>query len=221
MDKQKSYIRHWLSPGEPFFEEAIEAIGFALNKGYSLIVVRRLFGMPKARHLYNVARHESLIDSMPMRKIRHEVIKDEFQKALVKVDLRFQRWCNARNPALDPVVTAKMLSVPLCETSPDSVRAHNALFDDFPSVYQKIYKTSITRPPLYDEHLEPNPRLTFIITPGEEEYIASTKEYGKKYMASDIAPEKALIKLKNVLGVRNGIDKLLKLRDRTVRLEDE
>ena len=214
--KHEGTIRHWLNPGEPLFDDAIEAIAFALVKGYSVVFIKRIFAMKKAKFLYDVIRKEQLICTSPLRKIKHDPLPPDLINALDEIDLGYFRWCNARTPelALDPVATAKALSAPMVRGDLASESAHHAFCADFCNLYRKNFGTELIEIAPYPQHLGPTPRLTYIITPKNPVYVAHTKEHGPEIFRSDLNPDKALRKLRNTLSVRWGIKKLHMLQDR-------
>lgn len=207
------YQKHWLTPGEPFYEEAIEQIGFALDKGHSLITIKRIFGMTKVKFLYDRARSEGLISNKRQQRVNNADIYPKFSETLDSVGIGFQRWCNARVPALDVAAAHSALKKPFNEDDVWSVKAHKALSTDFPAIYQQIFNEVLPTEPLYAQQREPKKLLTLIIKPNAEEYVATTKEHGDKYKASHRSPERALKMLLNMLGIINGINKLKLLRN--------
>jgi hypothetical protein len=212
--KVKGTIRHWLHKGEPHFEDVIEQMGFAMLKGYSVVFIKQLFGMSRARYLYEVLRAEGFIDPLPQKKYKLDPIPLDLKDALKKVDLRFPRWCYARKPSMDPVITSKMLGAPMVLGDAESEAAHRAFYGDFPNIYRKIYKVELNEIRPYKEHLGPTPRPSYLVKPKNQVYVAETVELGPKVFGSGLTAALALKKLQHELGIRRGIDKLKLLQDR-------
>ena len=213
---KKGTIRHWLHPGEPHYYDAIEAMGFAMLKGYSVINIKQVFNMENARFLYDVLREADMINKLPQKMYKGlDSIPAPMRSALEKMDFRFPRWCNGRNPPLDPVTAAKMLADPMIRGNEDSEAAHKAFARDFPYVYRQVFGVVLEDEiSPYNEHLGPTPRHTFIVRPKNNVYVAETEELGPKVFGNGLTAAIALRKLQHELGIIAGIRKLRLMKDR-------
>jgi hypothetical protein len=142
----------------------LAAIDHALTNGYTLIEIKRILAMEKARRLYEVLCREDLI--FPLKTGRPPALPCElpqkFESALKENDIGFYQWCNGMRPNLDPSRAAKSLNSGDYISYPE---AHICFFRDFPFVYKSLYETVLV---LADEPIEAlDGRIAVLIT-GDE-----------------------------------------------------
>jgi hypothetical protein len=154
----------WFPYRTPEYIKLLAAIDSALNKGYTLIEVKRFLAMEKARRLYELLCRESLI--IPKKTGRPPALPCKLPKVFVEAlrenDIGFYQWCNSMRPPFDPSRAARALDSGDFDSYPE---AHQAFYRDFRFVYNCWYKTVVV---LDDEPVEEVQGEIAVLISGDE-----------------------------------------------------
>ena len=214
----KIYQKHWLTPGEPLYDDAVEAMSCAINKGYSCTEIKRVFNMDKALKVYRVLISERVLQPLQRQRRKNLQIPSKLFGGLEEVGLSFLQWSNSFRTTLEPGPSAKALFAPMSEGDRASELVHRAFYRDFPGCYTALYGK------IHDEELYVSPigvpeRFIYRQYPEGPLYVATVEgEFdGEVPKATHATAEDAHRRLKSILSSKNAIKKLYLLPERTLR----
>lgn len=204
-------ITFWgrVNKDEEIYKDFIKLICSAYRKGYSVIELTRILDQSCARKFYDLLRDAGEIDTLPRKRGRSYEMPELLKATLVKADLTYLKWCNSH--ALDAETAGLALLSPLDRWDSASLAAHNALKNDWPRMYDRIYWPDST--PVYNFSPEKIPGLenkdTVIIVYDYEKYcFKAFVEKNPALRGSGATRERALGALKRSYILSQSIAKL-------------
>ncbi len=159
-----------VNKNEQIYKDFIKLLCSAYRRGYSVVELTRILDQSCARKFYDLLRDEGEIVPLPRKRGRSYEMPELLKATLEKADLTYLKWCNSHD--LDAETAGLALLSPLDRWDSASLSAHNALKNDWPRMYDRIYWPDST--PVYNFSPEKIPGLenkdTVIIVYDYEKY---------------------------------------------------
>jgi len=202
---------YWLTRGEDFYSETLSVLKSAIEKGYSVVEIKRVFNMGGAKQIYQTLRTEHVIPVLRKKGGPKHVLPEIIDACIKKVNLGFPQWCNSRLPGLNTGETCDALLSPIEKNDPASVKAHTAFYLDFANEYHRNFQTRLdveTYSSKTAETIVPD----ILVTQDHSQILAYVVANPQIRGTAPNAPD-AVKKVMFGLAVKAGLEKLKELPD--------
>lgn len=131
-----------VDPDDDVYQEFIRLLCAAYRSGYSVLELSRVLDQNCKRKVYELLRDAGAIPRIRRGRRRSPALPVMLIKTLEKAKISYASWANSHG--LCPERTEAALSCALDRTDPISVAAHNALRNDWPGLYGRMFDPANT-----------------------------------------------------------------------------